>query len=321
MHNSGKVLVAVIGCGYWGKNLVRKFHDLGVLAAVSDPSPEVQKRMQDEYGVAARGYDDILADDSIGAVVIAAPAEMHCDMALKAFSAGKHVYVEKPIALSIRDAEKMCVAADRSGKTLMVGHLLQYHPVFLKLKDMVRDGELGKLRYIYSNRLNTGLLRTEENVLWSFAPHDFSMILALAGEEPDKVDGFGSSFLDSRLSDFASVHMSFPNNIRAHVNVSWLHPTKEQRLIVVGDKAMAVFDDRADWPEKLVVYRHKAEIRDGAAFLEKDIEGSAVAVEAFEPLLNECKHFIRFVETGETPYTDGYEALRVLKVLRAGDVV
>ncbi len=317
--DKGGLSISVIGCGYWGKNLVRDFHGLGALGAVSDPDPQTAKNMAEQYGVKALSIDEIMADDSIDGIVIAAPAEVHADLAIKGFEAGKHVYVEEPISLSISDAEKMIAASDKAGRILMVGHLLQYHPVFLKLKQLVADGELGKLRYVYSRRLSLGKLRTEENVLWSFAPHDIPMILALAGEEPDHVHGFAGNFLQDQISDFASIQMSFPNGLKAHIDTSWLNAFKEQRLVVVGDKAMAEFwDSSPDWNEKLRLYRHKTGITDGVPFVEKS-EAELIEVEPGNPLVNECEHFLRFMANNETPFTDGREALAVLKVLHAGD--
>jgi len=310
---------AVIGCGYWGKNLVRKFSELGVLAAISDPSPDVCQSLKETYGVDARSVDEILSDKSIQAVVIATPAEMHHEITMKSLHANKHVYVEKPISLTLEEAQEMHETSIKTGYTLMVGHLLQYHPAFIKLKELVREGALGELRYLYSRRLNIGKLRTHENVLWSFAPHDISMILALVGQEPDKVTGFAGNFLQESISDFASVQMEFPKGVKAHIDVSWLNPFKEQRLVVVGSTAMAEFDDRADWPEKLKIYHHKAEIVNGEPTLEPAV-AKTIDVEPYEPLLNECEHFLRFIETGETPFTDGKEAIGVLRVLRAGDV-
>lgn len=219
MNDRHKISLAVIGCGHWGKNLVRNFHTLGALAAFSDPDPEVCKRMQEVCGVPARSVDDILADDNIDAVVIAVPAELHHQLAMKSLDADKHVFVEKPITLTLEDAQELCDRADKLNKTLMVGHLLQYHPAFLKLKDMVRSGQIGKIRYLYSRRLNIGKLRVHENVLWSFAPHDISMILALAGHEPDQIHGFAGNFLQSSISDFATVQMEFPDGIKAHIEV------------------------------------------------------------------------------------------------------
>ena len=310
--------VAVLGCGHWGKNLVRKFHELGVLTAISDPNAEVCRQLCDAYGVEARAIDGILADDSIKAVAIAAPADLHHELVIRSFAAGKHVFVEKPIALNLEDAEEMIAAGKQAQKVLMIGHLLQYHPAFLKLKSLVREGELGKLRYIYSRRLSLGKLRMEENVLWSFAPHDISMILALAGQEPDTVQGSAGNFLQDHISDFASIHMGFANGIKAHVNVSWLNPFKEQRLVVVGDKAMAEFDDCVPWDEKLKLYCHRAEIVDGVPMVEK-AEAECVEIDEFEPLLNECRYFLEFAANNQTPFTDGTEAMAVLKVLQAGD--
>jgi UDP-2-acetamido-3-amino-2,3-dideoxy-glucuronate N-acetyltransferase len=311
--------VVVFGCGYWGKNLVRDFHGLGALQGVSDTHPETAAAMAAQYGVKAAGVDEFLADESVDGVVIAAPAEYHADLVLKSFAAGKHVYVEKPISLSIEDAEKMIAASEKAGRILMVGHLLQYHPVFLKLKKLVAAGELGNLRYIYSRRLSLGKLRTAENVLWSFAPHDISMILTLAGQEPSDVHGIAGSYLQDEISDFASVHMSFPDGMKAHIETSWLNPFKEQRLVVIGDKAMVEFcDSDPVWQNKLKLYRHKAYITDGVPSIEK-AEPELVEVQEDNPLVNECRHFLRFMKNNETPFTDGHEALAVLKVLHAGD--
>jgi UDP-2-acetamido-3-amino-2,3-dideoxy-glucuronate N-acetyltransferase len=181
------------------------------------------------------------------------------------------------------------------------------------------SGGLGKTLYLYSRRLNIGKLRAHENVLWSFAPHDISMILALAGHEPNKISGFAGNFLQETVSDFAIVQMEFPQGIKAHIEVSWLNPFKEQRLVVVGEKGMVEFDDQANWPEKLKLYKHKAKIVNGLPVLEP-AEAKKIGVEPAEPLKNECEHFLKFIRTGEQPYTDGHEAMAVLRVLRAGDV-
>jgi UDP-2-acetamido-3-amino-2,3-dideoxy-glucuronate N-acetyltransferase len=314
-----KLSVAVIGCGYWGKNLVRDFHGLRALAAISDSDAETAEKIATHFDVPAREVDEILADETINGIVIAAPAECHAPLALKSFAAGKHVFVEKPIALSIEDAERMIEAAEKAGRILMVGHLLQYHPVFMKLKELVADGALGKLRYIYSRRLSLGKLRIAENVLWSFAPHDISMILTLAGEEPCKVQGNAASYLQHQISDFATVHLSFPNGVRAHVETSWLNPFKEQRLVVIGEKGMAEFcDSDPECRNKLKLYRHEARIRDGIPLVKKT-EPELIEVEPVNPLVNECQHFMYFMANNKTPFTDGHEALAVLKVLRAGD--
>ncbi len=310
--------VGVIGCGHWGKNLVRNFSELGVLGAVCDPDPAVRQHMEKTYSVPALSVDEILGDEGIDGVVIAVPAELHHQIGLRALEAGKHVFVEKPITLTIGDAQELIDAAQARNRTLMVGHLLQYHPAFLKLKAMVRDGGIGALRYVYSRRLSIGKLRVHENVLWSFAPHDISMVLALAGQPPSRVSGFSGNFLQPDISDFASLQMEFPGGAKGHIEVSWLNPFKEQKLVVVGETGMLVFDDMQEWENKLVLYRHRAEIVQGQPVLEK-ADPESVLVEPGEPLRNECAHFIRFCQNGETPFTDGREAMEVLKVLRAGD--
>jgi predicted dehydrogenase/acetyltransferase-like isoleucine patch superfamily enzyme len=315
-ESTREVRVAVIGCGYWGRNLVRTFAQLGSLVAVVDPDPQTAAALAEQHGVLARELGDVLADADVDAVVIAAPAKDHAALALAALDAGKHVFVEKPLALDVADAEAVVAAAAERGLTLMVGHLLQYHPAFLAVRQMVTDGALGELRYLYSNRLNLGRFRREENILWSFAPHDLSMLLALAGESPDRVTAVGSTFLSDDVPDVTTTHMSFPSGPRAHVFVSWLHPFKEQRLVVVGADAMAVFDDTAAWDAKLVVFEHGV-TWDGATPVPVRAEPTPIPLEQDEPLRLECEHFLRCVATGETPRTDGAEGVRVLRVLDA----
>jgi predicted dehydrogenase len=306
--------VAVIGCGAWGKNHVRTHAGLGSLAAVVDPDPAVAEAQAEAYGVLARSYDDVLSDGAIDAVVIAAPAADHARLALRALEAGKHVFVEKPLALTVEDAEAVVAAAAAAGRTLMVGHLLQYHPAFLALRDLVASGRLGDLRYLYSNRLNLGQFRQEENSLWSFAPHDLSMLLSLVGEEPDEVWATGASYLSTDVADVTTTHLGFPRGVRAHVFVSWLHPFKEQRLVVVGSDAMAVFDDTRGWEDKLVLFDHGVDWTDGRPRPAR-AEGAPVPLDATEPLRVECEHFLHCVASGEAPRTDGAEGLRVLRVL------
>jgi len=218
--------------------------------------------------------------------------------------------------LHLADAEKVVERAAEANRVLMVGHLLQYHPAFLALADLVAQGELGRLLYVYSNRLNLGRFRREENALWSFAPHDISMILRLVGEEPAHVSAVGAPFLHPTLADVTTTHLEFATGVRAHVFVSWLHPYKDQRLVAVGDRGMAVFDDGLPWESKLVVYRHRIDWRDGVPTPTR-ADGDAVSVPQGEPLLAECTHFLECCESGATPRTDGREGLRVLRVLTA----
>jgi UDP-2-acetamido-3-amino-2,3-dideoxy-glucuronate N-acetyltransferase len=310
--------VAVIGCGYWGRNLVRNFHALGALRAVCDHNPTAATVMAAEFGVPALDFASILGREDIAAVIIAAPAEQHFALAQEALLAGKHVYVEKPLALDIDHARTLCQLAERVGRTLMVGHLLQYHPAFLKLKDIVLAGRLGRIQYVYSNRLNLGKIRTEENILWSFAPHDISMILSLIGAMPDKVLATGKSYLHQAIADVTTMHMSFAGGPAAHIHVSWLHPFKEQRLVVVCERGMAVFDDGLGWDEKLKIYPHHINWVDNIPTAAK-AESEAVPVEQGEPLRLECQHFLECVRTGDRPRTDGQEGLRVLTLLAAAE--
>ncbi len=310
------IRVAQVGCGYWGRNLARNFKQLGALAAVCDQHPDTARREAEANGVPARSIEDILADGTIDAIATASPAEAHADIALRAFKAGKHVFVEKPIALSIADAEKMRDAANAAGRILMVGHLLQYHPAFETLLGLVRAGELGALRYAYSNRLSLGKFRTEENALWSFAPHDVSMLLALFGEEPLSVSGSGGAFVTPGVSDECRLNMTFSGGRRAHVFASWLHPFKEHRLVVVGEKAMSVFEDSLANPDKLRLYRHTIDTS-GRAPEPKKAEAEPIPYPLSEPLKSECEHFLASCEGNTSPRTDANEAIAVLRVLIA----
>ena len=206
------------------------------------------------------GYADVLLDDNIRAVVLATPAVLHFEMAKRALLAGKDVFVEKPLALNVAEGEELVELATMCGRILMVGHILQYHPAVRKLKELIDDGSLGRVEYIYSNRLNMGKIRAEENILWSFAPHDISVLLGLLGEEPESTTCEGGYYLSQNVADVTLSQFSFANGVRAHVFVSWLHPFKEQRLVVVGSEKMAVFDDTA--AEKLVLYPHRVEWKD-----------------------------------------------------------
>jgi predicted dehydrogenase/acetyltransferase-like isoleucine patch superfamily enzyme len=310
--------VAVIGCGYWGRNLVRVFHDIGVLSAVCDADAGVAAAHAQEYGVPARELDEILVDEAIAAVAIAAPAAQHADLAGAALQAGKHVFVEKPIALRATDAEELIAMASEQERVLMVGHLLQYHPAFLALRGLIDGGRLGRLQYIYSNRLNLGKIRREENVFWSFAPHDISMILALTGEMPSSVTAKGASYLHNVIADVTNTYLSFPSGVNAHIFVSWLHPYKDQKLVVVGSEGMAVFDDTQPWNRKLRLYAHRIGWKNGAPEPER-AEAELIELDEAEPLKLECEHFVACIVEGVTPRTDGAEGLAVLRVLEAAE--
>ena len=318
--SSHAVLTAVIGAGDWGKNHVRKFHELGSLKAICESNKTVAKNMFDEYGVPNKSYDDIINNPEIDAIVLATPATTHKDLGLKAIEQGKHLFIEKPIALNLSDAETLTKAAQEKGLILMVGHLLQYHPCFEKMKDLVASGELGELRHVHSRRFNIGKFRQEENVIWDLGPHDASMVLSLIKSEPTSISTSASNYLLPTVSDFATINLTFENNINAELSLSWLTPQKEHRLIVVGSKAMAVFDDTLDWDEKLRIHRHQCAMEyNKPATLERDMEGEAIKVPFKEPLLNECATFLSCIETNTQPPSNGEEACRVIKLLEAAD--
>ena len=312
--DTGGVRVAAVGAGYWGKNIVRNLAELGALAAICDRNEALAAELADRYDAPAAEFDAVLRDPGIDAVAIAAPAADHGRLTRAALEAGKHVFVEKPLALTVAEAEQLCDIAERRDRRLMVGHLLQYHPAFIALRALVREGRLGRLQYIYSNRLNLGKVRREEDILWSFAPHDISMILSLIGQEPIQVTAQGAYYLHDKIADVTTTHLGFAGGEQAHVFVSWLHPFKEQKLVVIGDQAMAVFDDGEPWSRKLLLYPHRIEWRETLPVPQR-AEAEEVAVEEGEPLRLECQHFLDCVATGHEPRTDGREGLRVLRVL------
>jgi predicted dehydrogenase/acetyltransferase-like isoleucine patch superfamily enzyme len=316
--DTGTPRVAVVGCGYWGKNLVRDFAALGALEAIVEANPATRDALCQQHGTRALSLEEALASPAIDGIVIAAPAELHFDLARRALEAGKHVYVEKPLALAVAEGEQLVALAARMGRQLMVGHLLQYHPAFIALKAFVRAGHIGALRYVYSNRLSFGILRREEDVLWSFAPHDLSMLLALVGEEPIEVSATSAPLLQPGIGDVAQVQLGFPSDVRGHVFCSWLHPFKEQRLVAIGERGMVVFEDSARDPaDKLKHYAHSVEwTGDLPRAVKAAAEGGVpVPYEAGNPLKDECAHFLESIALDRPPRTDGSEGLRVLRVL------
>ena len=308
--------VGVVGCGYWGKNLVRNFHDLGVLHAVCDVDETRLQDISKKYSVTAvRRIEELLGMKEIAAVVIAAPASQHFELAKRALLAGKDVFVEKPLALRVEEGQELVDLARKHGRVLMVGHLLQYHPAVVELGRLIAAGDLGRVQYVYSSRLNLGKLRTEENILWSFAPHDISTILSLLNEEPTSVAAHGGCYLNREISDVTLTTCDFASGVKAHIFVSWLHPFKEQKLVIVADRKMAVFDDTQS-TEKLVLYPHQINWLDRVPVAQK-AEGQVVPLSNDEPLRLECEHFLKCVREKKKPRTDGESALRVLRILDA----
>jgi predicted dehydrogenase len=304
----------VIGCGYWGKNLVRNFQQLGALAMVADVTEAGRSA-----AVAVAGGAPIVADidealrSDVAGVVISTPAETHYELAEKALRAGKDVFCEKPLALRAEEGAALVSLAEARGRILMVGHVLEYHPAVVKLRELVASGALGKVQYIYSNRLSLGKVRREENILWSFAPHDIAIILRLMGSLPLQVVATGGAYVQPNIADVTVTNLLFDNGIRAHVHVSWLHPFKEQRLVVIGSRKMASFDDVS---KQLVLYDQRVEVEKGQP---APVKGEAEPVEFAkdEPLRLECRAFLDAVATRTPPLTDGKSGLRVLQVLGA----
>jgi len=315
---NGNNQIAVVGSGYWGRNLIRNYYNLGALKIICDNNETVLQGFQEQYPEiqTCLAFSEVLNRDDIQGVVIATPAETHYSFVREALLANKHVYVEKPLVLDEVNAHELIELASEQNKVLMVGHLLQYHPVFIKLQDLAATGELGRINYIYSHRLNLGKIRREENILWSFAPHDISMILSLAGEEPEDVQATGGYYLHKRIADVTTTHLDFPSGLKAHIFVSWLHPFKEQKLVVVGDNKMAVFDDTQPWEDKLLLYPHEIKWENNVPVPNK-AEPEQVDIPQDEPLKAECDHFLTCLANGQRPKTDGDEGLRVLKVLNS----
>ena len=308
--------IAVIGCGYWGKNLTRNMHALGVLRLVCDADASCEHRVASEYPDVAfcTEPNSVFDDHNIHAVVIATPAVTHFTLAKQAILAGKDVLVEKPLSLEFSEAEHLVALAAERKRILMVGHVLQYHPAVVCLKERIAAGELGRIEYLYSNRLNMGKIRTEENILFSFAPHDVSVMLSLLDEEPVAVSCQGGEYLNTSVADVTLSQFVFASRVRGHIFVSWLHPFKEQRLVVVGSEKMAVFDDNAR--DKLLLYPHEVQWKNRVPSAVK-ADAERIAVEESEPLRTECQHFIDCVCQRNQPLTDGHEGLRVLRTLNA----
>lgn len=309
--------VAVVGCGRWGINHVKTaFGLIGKdLKYVYDTNEANRKKISDVNPAIPFTTDKnvLLNDPTITAVIIATPAETHFALAKEFLLAGKHVLVEKPITLHTEEAGELVRLASEQGKALMVGHVLLYHPAILRLKQACVEGMIGKLQYIYSNRLNLGAIRSEENILWSFAPHDISIIQYLTESQPISVEAHGAAFVQQHIEDTTLTYLVYPDNVHAHIFVSWLHPFKEQRLVVVGEKGMIAFEDSAK-QDKLKFYPKGFKRTD--AGIEK-FEGEFVSLPFgdAQPLAEEHRHFYDCIRHNRKPLTDGVHALDVLTIL------
>ncbi|MBT5631579.1 MAG: Gfo/Idh/MocA family oxidoreductase [Nitrospina sp.] len=313
-----KINLALIGAGHWGKHLARVFFELGILKIICDSSEDILKIQSAKYPEieTSLSFDDTLSATHINAIAIATPAEQHYSLAKQSLLAGKHVFVEKPLSMAVMEGEELVQIAKQKGKVLFVGHVLQYHPAIQTIKNLLQDGQLGKLQYIYSNRLNLGKIRREENILWSFAPHDISVILSLVGEDPIEVTATGTNILHPEIADTTTTNIKFPSGVGAHIFVSWLHPFKEQKLVLIGDQGMIVFDDTAPTDQKLIMYPHQISWKNGIPVPDKR-QGNPVDLtkQWNEPLMEEGRAFINSIH-GEPAITEGEEGLKVLNVLQ-----
>ncbi len=312
-HKNMKVVV--VGCGYWGKNLVRNFNDLGHLFGICDFNNAIANEFSERYSVPNFTFEEACKSDA-DALVLSVPAPMHSDLAIKALKSNKHVFVEKPLSMNLNEANKMINQSKKNKRILMVGHLIQYHPVFERLKSEIQKGLIGNVSFIQSNRRSLGKMRTQENVIWSFAPHDISMILSVAQSEVLKVSKFGKDIFQQDILDTATVNIEFKNGIKAIINTSWVSPVKDHSFTVTGDKGSLIFDDTKDWNEKLSFYRHKVSKKGSSEIIIKGRDPRFIKVQEKEPLKEECKYFIEVIKGLKKQRTDGYEGREVVKILQ-----
>jgi predicted dehydrogenase len=314
------VRVGVAGLGYWGPNLARNLAAIAgcELTWLCDASRAACEKLSKAHPGArtSASLQDLLDDPELDAVVLATPVPTHAELAVRVAQAGKHCFVEKPLATTAEDAQRAVDAAERAGRTLMVGHLLEYHPAVHRLKQLLDEGELGDLYYVYGNRLNLGQLRADENALWSLGAHDVSVVLALIGEEPVECLAHGSSYVREGVEDVVFCYLRFASGAVAHLHLSWLDPHKERRLTVVGAKRMATFDDM-QIEGKLTVYDKgfDEDVRSWGEYIARSGDIYSPRIPNVEPLRLECEHFVECVRTGTTPRSDGHSGLRVVRVL------
>jgi predicted dehydrogenase len=323
MTDGAPLRLGVAGLGYWGPNLARNFAAIAGVALVwlCDGDPSALGRVAAAHPAARATGDlqDLLDDPALDAVVLATPVPTHADLAERVLAAGKHCFVEKPLATTVADAQRAVDAAERAGRILMVGHLLEHHPGLRALKDLVDTGELGEeIFYIYGNRLNLGKLRADENALWSLGAHDVSVVLALAGEEPVEVGAHGASYVREGVEDVVFCFLRFGSGLVAHLHLSWLDPHKERRFTVVGSRRMATFDDMAV-ERKLTVYDKgfDEDARTYGEYITRSGGSFSPQIANVEPLRVECEHFITAIREGSAPRSDGASGLRVVRVLES----
>ncbi len=316
--------LGIVGLGYWGPNLLRNFSQLDgcMLKTCCDLSEDNLKRAQMQYPdiETTNDYAALLKDPEIQAIVIATSAATHYKLAKQAILRDKHVFVEKPLTLNVAQAEELVQLAEQNGKKLMVGHLMEHHPAVEMLKDIIKSGELGDVYYLYSQRVNLGKIRRDENALWSFAPHDISIIMYLLEAEPENVSARGQAYLQDGIDDVVFVNLLFPDKVMAQIQLSWLDPHKIRRTTIVGSKKMAVFDDME--PTEMIRIYDKGVVNGsynsfGESLSLRFGDVTSPYIKMLEPLKLECQHFIDCIQNGKQPKSDGWDGLRVVKVLHA----
>lgn len=315
MNNSFKL--AIIGCGKWGFNHIKSAYsiigdNLKYVCDIDEKNIDKVRNLSNKITF-VKNIQNILDDTEVNAVIVSTPAETHYTIAKQCLESNKNVLVEKPISLFSHQAKELNEIALSKNLVLMVGHILLYHPAVRKIKELIKNGTIGKLQYIYSNRLNLGTVRKEENILWSFAPHDISVLQYLIEDDPIEIDAKGGIFLQPGIHDVTLTTLTYPNNIHAHIYVSWLHPFKEQRLVVIGDKSMIVFEDSKE-KDKLILYPKGIDWIDGEPH-KRDGDYKVIEYQQDEPLKLEIEHFIDCINTKTKPFTDGKQGIKVLEIL------
>ena len=307
-----------VGCGYWGKNLLRNFFEIGALYKVSDINNEEARKYSEMYNVPQVSFQNALDDNAVDAISIATPAKTHYQLVKMALNAGKNVYVEKPLATNLQQARELHDLANKKSLILMVGHILQYHPKFKKMKECTKQGLIGSINYVYSNRLSFGKIRSEESVLWSFGPHDASMILSLVSDDCIKVSAQSGNYIRRDIPDLCSIQLEFARGIKGHINLSWLNPYKEHRLVVIGSKGMLVFEDsESDWDKKLQHYIYNVDKNNSANNNIDELK--YIHCEIGEPMKEELSHFINCISNKKMPITNSAESIKVLEIISQAD--
>lgn len=306
--------IAVFGCGYWGKNHVRTLAELGALACVVDQDEKLAAELAAKHGVEMRNAQSVFDDPAIDAITMALPAQYHAETAQKAFAAGKHVFAEKPIALSVADAQSMVDAAEKAGRVLMAGHILRYHNAFRAIVGLIEQGALGDIKYVQSHRLGFGKFHTKFDAVWDLAPHDLSLLLSVAGSQPTKIDAAPVSVTNGQ-TDSAHIHLTFENDIKGHVFVSRHSAYVERRFSVIGTKASVVWDDmEQEWNKKVALFNHDVARHDDVWQYAKE-EAEYILCESGMALTDELSHYLDCIKENSQPLTDGRQGLEVVKIL------